>query len=214
MKISILISKNSWANQYRDEIKKNLRNFTKKPIFIYDHKQIKKNTEVNIIFSYFKKIEKGYLKLANYNLIPHESNLPRGRGMSPITWQILQNKNYLTFSLIEANENVDSGNIFFQKKIKISKILVFDEIKKLQLKTNLKLILKFLNTYKKYGFVNSKKQIGKITYYRLRKPEDHYINLNKSIKSQFNLLRTSDNKNYPAFFIYKNKKFFLKINKK
>tara|TARA_B100001057_G_scaffold498184_1_gene604424 strand:+ start:1507 stop:2151 length:645 start_codon:yes stop_codon:yes gene_type:complete len=214
MKISILISKNSWANQYRDEIKKNLRNFSKKLIFIYDHKKIKKNTEVNIIFSYFKKIEKRYLKLTKYNLIPHESNLPRGRGMSPITWQILKNKNYVTFSLIEANENVDSGNIYFQKKIKISEILIFDEIKKLQLKTNLKLIIKFLNTYKKYGFVKSKKQTGKATYYKLRKPQDHYINLNKSIKSQFNLLRTSDNKNYPAFFNYKSKKFFLKISKK
>ena len=39
------------------------------------------------------------------------------------------------------------------------------------------------------------------------------ININKSIKSQFNLLRICDNERYPIFFNYKKKKFILKIYK-
>ena len=39
------------------------------------------------------------------------------------------------------------------------------------------------------------------------------IDLNKNLKSQFNLLRICDNEKYPAFFNYKNKKYILKIFK-
>ena len=97
MKIQILISKNSWANEFKTIIKKNLKSFSKKIIFIDNHGKIKKNYDVNIIFSYFKLIPKYYLDKSKINLIPHESNLPKGKGMSPLTWQILKKKknNYL-----------------------------------------------------------------------------------------------------------------------
>ena len=97
MKIQILISNNSWANNYKYYIKKKLSQYTKKILFLKDHKDIKKNYDINIIFSYFKKIEKKQLKLSKYNLILHESDLPKGRGMSPISWQILQGKKILYF---------------------------------------------------------------------------------------------------------------------
>jgi methionyl-tRNA formyltransferase len=47
----------------------------------------------------------------------------------------------------------------------------------------------------------------------MRNASDSEININKSIKSQFNLLRICDNEKYPAFFKYKNCKFILKIFK-
>ena len=37
-------------------------------------------------------------------------------------------------------------------------------------------------------------------------------NINKSIKSQIDKLRTRDNNNFPAYFIYKKRKFIIKIN--
>ena len=37
------------------------------------------------------------------------------------------------------------------------------------------------------------------------------MNINKSIKSQFNKLRIVNNEQWPAFFYYKNKKFIIKI---
>ena len=39
------------------------------------------------------------------------------------------------------------------------------------------------------------------------------MEINKSIKSQFNLLRVSDYNNYPAYFNIFGKKFYLKIEK-
>ena len=211
MKINILVSKNSWANSYKSEIKKALKKFSKTISFSNNHKKTKKNTDVNIIFSYFRKIERKYLNYSKYNIIPHESKLPSGKGMSPLSWQLLENKNSVFFSLIEAASSFDSGRIYLQKKVIIPKSILFKEIKKIQLSTNLKLIIKFLTKLKKNKTVDGIKQKGKSTFYRKRSIKDSLINIDKSIKSQFNLLRICDPDNYPAYFKYKNRTYLIKI---
>ena len=214
MKIQILISKNSWANEFKTIIKKNLKSFSKKIIFIDNHGKIKKNYDVNIIFSYFKLIPKYYLDKSKINLIPHESNLPKGKGMSPLTWQILKKKKIITFSLIDAGLKIDSGNIYYQKKEKIPKTAIFKEIKEIQLKKNLELIKRFLKFYKKNK--TSPKVIiskQKSTFYKRRTPSDSELNINFSLKKQFNLLRISDPKSYPNFFRFMGKKYYLRLSK-
>ena len=37
------------------------------------------------------------------------------------------------------------------------------------------------------------------------------LNVSKTIKEQFNLLRVCDNERYPAFFYLNNKKYIIKI---
>ena len=149
MKIQILISKSSWANKFEIFIKRKLKRFSKN-IKIFDHhNKLKNNYDVNIIFSYFKKIPKNILKKSKLNLVPHESDLPSGKGMSPLTWQIIKNKKEVVFSLIEASSVIDGGKIYYKKKIKIPKHLLFEDIKRIQLKQNLLLIEKFLIFIKK-----------------------------------------------------------------
>ena len=97
MKIQILISKSSWANKYKYEIRNKLKDFSNNIIFLKNHNNLKKNYDLNIIFSYFKIIPKKFLARSKINLIPHESKLPKGRGMSPLTWQILENKKKFFF---------------------------------------------------------------------------------------------------------------------
>ena len=97
MKIQILISKFSWANNYKKEILTKLKKFSKDIKILHSHKELKKNNDINIIFSYFKIIPTQYLKKSKVNLIPHESNLPKGKGMSPLTWQILKGKKRFFF---------------------------------------------------------------------------------------------------------------------
>lgn len=214
MKIQILISKNSWANKHKKEIKTKLRRFCKKIIFLNNHKNLKRNYDLNIIFSYFKVIPKKFLSLSKANIIPHESKLPNGKGMSPLTWQILENKNKIFFSLIEACSNIDNGDIYYQKKVKIEKNLIFDEIKKIQLEENLKLILKFVKFYKKKKKIPiRRKQSGKATYYKRRRAEDSELNINDTIKNQFNLMRLADKVNYPTFFNIYGKKFKIILSK-
>ena len=214
MKIQILISKSSWANYYKKEILNKLKKFSNNIRILENHKELKKNHDINIIFSYLKIIPKQYLEKSKINLIPHESDLPKGKGMSPLTWQILEGKKKAFFSLIEANPKVDSGVIYYKKQKIIPKEILFDEIKKIQLDENLKLIIKFIKFYK----INKKApkgrmQFGKTTFYKKRNSQNSEIKITDTILSQFNLLRIVDNKNYPAFFKIYGKKYILRISR-
>ena len=214
MKIQISISKSSWAKDYQNKIKTKISKFSSNVKVMHSHKNLKKNYDINIIFSYFKKVPSKYLKFSKINLIPHESDLPEGRGMSPLTWQILKGKKKVFFSLIEASSKIDNGLIYYKKEIKIPKHILFDELKKLQLNKNLELITKFIRFYNKYNKApRGKKQKGRVTTFKKRSPKDSKIKINKSVLSQFDLLRSVDDKNYPAFFYIYGKKYFLKISK-
>lgn len=214
MKIQILISKNSWAVKYKNLIKKNLNKYSSNIIFLSDHTKLKNNYDINIIFSYFKIIKNKYLIKSKYNLVPHESDLPKGRGMSPLTWQIIKGKEIITFSLFEASEKLDEGPIYLKKKIRIKKHLTFKEIKNIQFNINISLINIFLEHYKKRSKpLKSFLPKGIPSYFRGRKPKDSKIDINKSLKTQFDLLRVCDDKNYPAFFFKDKKKYFLKLTK-
>lgn len=214
MKIQILIDKSSWANKFEIIIKKKLKRFSKNIKILNHHNKLKNNYDVNIIFSYFKKIPNKFLKKSKLNLVPHESDLPNGKGMSPLTWQILKNGKEVVFSLIEASSKIDNGKIYYKKKVKIPKYLLFEDIKKIQLKNNLLLIQKILNFLKKNQKPPPKKSgVGKSSFFKKRTPKDSKLDINLSIKDQFNLLRVCDNENYPPFFKIHGKKYVLKINK-
>ena len=70
------------------------------------------------------------------------------------------------------------------------------------------IIKKFLRIYPN---VYPKKQRGQSTYFKKRTLLDNEININKSIKKNFNLMRIADNDRYPSYFWFKNKKFIIKI---
>ena len=56
MKIQVLIDKNSWAKKNQKFIKTKLLVFDKNIKFFTSHKSLKKEYDLNIIFSYFKFI--------------------------------------------------------------------------------------------------------------------------------------------------------------
>ena len=144
----------------------------------------------------------------------HESNLPKGKGMSPLSWQILQNKKRIIFTLFEADTKLDNGNIYYKKKVIIEKNLIFSEIKKIQINESMKLIMNFLRHLKKNNIPpKSKAPAGKPTYFKMRSQKNSELNVNRTIKNQFNLMRINDNKNYPSFFYYLGSKYIIKLYK-
>ena len=112
--------------------------------------------------------------------------------------------------MININNKIDSGPIAMTGKLKLSGLELYDEIRFLQAKKTFEMIEKFLKKYPKIKII---KQIGKSTYYKKRNPKDSQLNVNKSILSQFNILRIANNNEWPAFFYYKNKKYIIKIFK-
>jgi len=150
------------------------------------------------------------LHLNKCNIVIHESNLPNGKGWSPLTWQILEGKNEIPITLFEAVEEMDSGDIYLKDIIKFEGHELCNEIKDKQGKKTNELILKFVE---KYNNIKGEPQIGTSTYHERRRPENSELDINKTISEQFNLLRVCDNNKYPAFFIINKQKYIIKIKK-
>ena len=106
---------------------------------------------------------------------------------------------------------MDSGDIIYRDTFLLSGNELSEEIRKKQAIAQLKLIRKFLKNYPRFI---AYKQKGISTFNKKRKPEDSELNINRNIRSQFNLLRICDNNFYPAFFRYKKNTYIIKLFKK
>ena len=156
-------------------------------------------------------IENILVELNKHNIVVHESDLPNGKGFSPLTWQILEGKNIIPVSIFEASIKVDSGKVYFKDKILFNGTELVDELRVKQYQITEKLIIKFL---KNIDNLPKLKSTLYESYHRKRNPEDSILDVNKTIYEQFNLLRTVDNERYPAFFINNGEQYIVKIYKK
>jgi methionyl-tRNA formyltransferase len=205
-KILIVTNRNSWLVKYLKKIKKI------KFKVLHDHTKIKKKIDIIFYLSYSRIVKKKYLLNSNFNMVVHASDLPRGRGFSPYTWEILKKKKKITLSLFKINPSlsiVDSGDIYKKILFKVSDTDLIEDIRKKIVINTFDLINSFLNNKNKKFF----KQKGMPSYYRKRTPLDSKINLNKKFKDLIPLFKVVDNKRYPAHFFYKKCKFILKIYK-
>lgn len=150
------------------------------------------------------------LSLNKHNLVIHPSKLPEGRGSAALVWKILEGGNIIYLTLFEATEKVDSGPIYYQEKIEFEGHELCDEIRHRQAVKTIELVLRFVDEYPNAKIIE---QNGKATYYPKRFPKDSKLNIDQTIRQQFNLLRVSDNKRYPAFFEYRGQKYIIQIHK-
>lgn len=207
IKISILVDNpNSWINGYLDKLFRVVQKYDNKFHFVKDNKKIPKG-DVLFILGCDRILTKKQLSLHKNNIIVHESDLPKGRGWSPLTRQVEAGKNKIPITLFEACEKCDAGDYYLRDCIKLNGRELIDNIRKKQINKTIKMIEKYLVHYPMMPL----KQKGKATYYRKRKPEDHKLNINKSLKSQFNKIRTADNQHYPLHFWHRKKRYILKV---
>lgn len=206
MRIGILISSDSW---FLDYFKRH--RFEYEYTLFTEHKELpKEDNELDVLFilSYFKIIPPDYLKCAKKNLVVHESELPKGRGWAPYFWQILEGKSDVPICLIEATEQVDSGNILIQDTIQLNGTELHSELREKQATKTLELCGQYIENHENIIAVAQK---GSPTFYKKRTPRDSELDINKTLKEQFNLLRIVDNEAYPAFFEYMGKKYVIRI---
>ena len=192
-KIAFLLDKkNPWIFEY---YKKFYKKKFKKVKILWNTKKLL-NFDILFIINYTKKIDLKKFSSSSINLVIHESNLPKGKGFAPLQWQVLQNKKKIIFSMIKINKMIDSGPIVMKKMLKLNGLELYDELRFLQAKTIFKMIDLFIKKYPKIKF---KKQKGSSTFYRKRTTKDSKLNINRTIKSQFNKLRITNNNDWPAF---------------
>ena len=208
MKITILTDNpNSWVIPYINEIriKGEFKNHEIKHIYNSDD-----ITEGDIMFilSCENILTKEHLKFHKNNIVIHSSELPKGKGWSPLAWQILEGMNDIPVSLFEAVDAVDAGDVYILDYMKLDGTELNDEIKHKQGLIMMEMMLKYINNY---DTMIGKPQEGKSTFYSKRTPKNSELDIDKSISSQFNLLRVVDNERYPAFFYLNDKKYIVKI---
>ena len=197
----LLDNTNDWIKKY---IKKSqLLNKSKKfySKMFTNYKNIK-NYDIVFVLGYTRILSPIFLEKNKLNLVVHASNLPRGKGFSPIQWQILKNKKRISFCLFKAEKKLDSGEIYEKHSLLFKGTELYDRIRYMQAKATIQIISSFL---KKYPKLVSRKQKGQSTFYRRRTYKDSKLNINKSIKKLFNQMRIANNQDWPAYFIYRKK---------
>ena len=146
-----------------------------------------------------------------HTLVVHASDLPVGRGWSPHIWQILEGKTQIVVSLLSAEDEIDTGDIWLQEEMFFEGHEIWDEINEKLFEATLSLMSRAIL---ECDHIKPKEQsTDGLTYYERRTPKDSQIDPKKSIVSQFNLLRVSDPNRFPAFFDHQGKRYKIIIEK-
>ena len=201
MKLDIIVDNpNSWFWEYIPLLIKILKRFGVVRVF-KSSKEIKRGDILFILSC--DKILKKELKLHTKNIVIHESDLPKGKGWSPVSYQVEKGKKQIPITLFEADKKVDSGKWYLKDKIKLNGYELIDKIRKKQ-------ALKTINIIKSFLLKNPKpkKQLGKSSFYKKRDRNYQKIEIDRKT---FNKLRVCDNDRYPAWFEIDGKKYFIKV---
>ncbi len=209
MNITILTSSsehpvNAWLN---DWITKHCRAHTID--LVYD-KALLKGGDILFLISCSELISKKDRAKYKATLVIHASDLPQGRGWSPHVWEILNGASRLTLSLLEAEDEVDSGDIWKKICIEIPKTALYDEINQLIFQAELELMDFAVDEFDR---VQPQKQENtiEVTYWPRRRPENSELDITKTIDEQFDLIRVCDPDRFPAFFFKNGRKFYLTL---
>lgn len=210
MIISIVTDQSSWINSRIKAFVSDIQARQHIVKLFYHHEELSKG-DICFIISYSKIIPKSFLDVHSNNVVIHESELPKGKGWSPMTWQILEGKTSIPFTLFEASaEGVDAGVIYIRDNIFLEGNELVDEWRDKQAEKTFEMSLRFLDNYQYYS-EHFETQSGPDSFYRKRTVIDSELDINSSLFDQFNLLRVVDNEKYPAYFIKDGKKFIIKI---
>lgn len=144
-----------------------------------------------------------------YALVIHASDLPRGRGMSPHVWQILEGCDRLMLTLLTATDPVDTGEIWHQIPICIPRNAVCEEINLLICRCEVQLMTWAITNCDGH---EPRAQEGVATTYRRRTPADSEVDPTKSLADIFDLLRIADPARYPVFFRHRDRTFRISID--
>ncbi len=168
--------------------------------------------DILFLVSCHEYISKQERDMYKKTLLIHASDLPKGRGWSPHIWSIIEGNSQITLCLLDAEDKIDTGDIYKKIKIEIDSHELWYEINDKLFKAELELMdyaISFFETLK----ASKQKLDSNHVYYSKRTPEDSILDPNESIKNQFNKLRIMDPDRYPAYFLMNGHKYKLTIKK-
>lgn len=135
----------------------------------------------------------------NYECIVfHMSDLPFGRGGSPLQNLILRNIKKTKISALKVCEELDAGDIYFKEKLDISKGSAEKIYKKASKLIFFKMIPRFFRTQ-----IKAKPQKGEVITFKRRKAKQSCLNTlqNPSLNQLYDFIRMLDAPTYPKAFL-------------
>lgn len=198
MKITLLCSDEKHpVNAYLDQWVE--RNCDSHEISLVRKKKDLPGGDILFLISCSEIIRAEERSLYSASLVLHASDLPRGRGWSPHIWGIIEGAEAITLSLLEAEDQVDSGRIWQQIRFPVAADALWDEINTKLFAAEIELID---YAVQHFADIQPQDQDSSVepTYYPRRSPEDSRIDPEQSIASQFNQMRVCDPARFPAYF--------------
>lgn len=175
-------------------------------------KDISLSGDILFLISCSEIVRKATRDMYRYTLVLHASDLPEGRGWSPHIWDVLSGKDRLTLSLLDAEDSVDTGNIWQKRYIELDGTELYDEINHKLFEAELEL-MDWAVAHIDQSQSTPQETHGTKTYHRKRTPGDSELQANQSIGAQFNLLRVCDPNRFPAYVVINNQRYNVRLEK-
>lgn len=169
------------------------------------------NGDIAFLLGCIKLVPVDILHKNKHNIVVHPSDLPNGKGFSPLAWQVLEGKNEIPIVLFDAVSEADGGDIYMRNIIRLDGTELNEQIKHKQGIETFLMCIKFVEQYDE---LVPETQNGDESFYKRRTKEDSQLDPEKTIAGQFNLLRVVDNDRYPAFFYLNGERYTLHIFKR
>jgi methionyl-tRNA formyltransferase len=159
-----------------------------------------------------EKVSQSVTSRYKHTLVLHGSNLPKGRGWSPIVWDVLNGNNPCWMSLIEAVDEIDAGAIWGKEYFFVDASDTYEDVDAKSFEAQAKLI-EWAVEHTQEALEQRQPQKGKPSNHRKRTPKDSQLDTSKSIDEQWNLLRICNPNRYPAYIVKNGWKYYVNLHK-
>lgn len=208
MRVTILVDdKGSWFTPYAVKLKDRLSENGIETELVHDQ-QAATGGDICFLLSCTKIVKKNFLKRYGHNIVVHASDLPAGKGFTPLKWQILEGRNEIVLTMFEAVEAVDAGPYYQKETLRFDGTELLDELQAAMAEKIIAMCMSYALAPQDYP---AREQEGAETFYRRPTKEDDRLDIDRTIREQFNHFRVADNERFPLWFSYMGKKYCIKI---
>lgn len=162
------------------------------------------------LISCHQLVRKEVRDLYRHTLVIHASDLPRGRGWSPMAWEVLGGAKEITVSMLAAEDGVDSGPVWQKRRFAVDGTELLDELNTRLFDTELELMDWALDNCDTASPVP---QEGEPSTWPRRTPADSEIDPARPLSESFDTIRIADPVRFPAFFSYRGARYAVRLEK-
>lgn len=169
------------------------------------------NTDLGLVCGFPHIFKNHQISIPKYGYINlHAGKLPKYRGGSPLSWQIINGEKIFGISAIKINNGIDTGDIIYEKKFRLLKKYKIEDLHRISNQFFPSLLYKSINKI----ILNKKLKKQKnnsASYFKQRKPEDSLIDPEQITYKKLSLLLRAMSTTYQSPYLqFKNKKIEIK----